>query len=158
MQLLSSAITKSQPTNVCATQMIETIPLVMQFMRRQMRQASRHELSIPQLRTLYFVSLHERPSLSDAADFIGLSLPAMSRLVDLLVRKSLLSRTACPNDRRHIRLGITARGQSALDVAWNGCHEKLVEEVEAMTIDQRDSISAAMEILRSTFDPEINKD
>ena len=122
---------KSVRPDRCAKQLIETVPLVMQFMRRQMRRASKQALSIPQLRTLYFVSIHDRPSLSDAADFIGLSLPAMSRLVDALVRKELVSRTACQTDRRHIRLAITARGTASLDVAWQETHARLAEEVAA---------------------------
>lgn len=138
--------------------MIETVPLVMQFMRRQMRRASKQQLSIPQLRTLYFISIHDRPSLSDAADFIGLSLPAMSRLIDALVRKKLVSRTSCMNDRRHIRLGVTPSGKAALDVAWQGTHARLTEEVGAMTAEQRGTISAAMDVLRVTFDPEVIKD
>jgi DNA-binding MarR family transcriptional regulator len=138
--------------------MIETVPLVMQFMRRQMRRASKQELSIPQLRTLYFVSIHDRPSLSCAADFIGLSLPAMSRLMDALVRKGLVTRTACQDDRRHVRLGITAVGQAALDVAWKGTHARLSEEIDAMTLEDRATLAAAMNILRARFDPEVVKD
>src|ERR1700733_5679121 len=152
MQLLSDASSAPVRADRLAKQFIDTIPLVMQFMRRQMRRASKQKLSIPQLRTLYFISIHDRPSLSDAADFIGLSLPAMSRLVDALVRKELVSRTACQDDRRHVRLGITAKGAAALDVAWKGTHARLSEEVEAMSQEQRITISAAMEVLRATFD------
>ena len=130
----------------------------MQFMRRQMRRASKQKLSIPQLRTLYFISVHDHPSLSDAADFIGLSLPAMSRLVDALVRKELVSRTSCLNDRRHIRLAITAHGKASLDVAWQGTHARLAEEVSAMSAEQRETISAAMDVLRAVFDPDVVKD
>lgn len=137
--------------------MIETVPLVMQFMRRQMRRASKGELSVPQLRTIYFINIHDRPSLSDAADFIGLSLPAMSRLVDVLVRKELVSRQSCLNDRRHIRLGVTDAGRAALDLAWQGTHARLAEELAAMTPRNRRTIAQAMEVLRAAFDPDVIK-
>jgi MarR family transcriptional regulator for hemolysin len=158
MQLLSRASTAVARADFCAKQLIETVPLVMQFMRRQMRRASNRELSIPQLRTLYFISIHDHPSLSDAAEFIGLSLPAMSRLVDALVRKELVSRTSCPNDRRHIRLAITAHGRAALDGAWQETHARLAREVGAMTVEQRGTISAAMDVLRAAFDPDVIKE
>ncbi len=135
MQSLLRASTSAVRADVCAKQLIDTIPLVMQFMRRQMRNASSHELSIAQLRSLNFISVHDRPSLSDAADFIGLSLPAMSRLIDSLVRKELVTRTACPNDRRHVRLGITEAGQAALDESWKSTHARLTQEVAAMTLE-----------------------
>lgn len=158
MQLLSAASMETVRADSCARQMIDTVPLVMQFMRRQMRRASKQKLSIAQLRTLNFVDKHDRPSLSDAADFIGLSLPAMSRLIDALVRKKFVSRTSCVNDRRHIRLGVTAGGKAALDEAWQAAHARLTEEVGAMTVEQRGTISAAMDVLRGTFDPEAIKD
>src|SRR5437763_17044188 len=115
MQLLSSASTVPANTERCARQLLETVPLVMQFIRRQMRSLCSHDLSVPQIRTLYFVSTNDRPSLSDAAEYIGLALPSMSRLVDGLVKKDLLTRAECQHDRRHVRLGITAAGQAALD-------------------------------------------
>ncbi|MDB5300141.1 MAG: putative MarR family transcriptional regulator [Phycisphaerales bacterium] len=140
--------------DACARQLLETVPQVMQYIRKQMRSLRSHGLSVPQLRTLYFVSHNERPSLSDVADFIGLTLPSMSRLVDGLVRKSLLTRAACPNDRRHIRLGITELGQTALDVVWKGTHTRLTKEVAALNPGDRTTIIAAMQTLRGLFDPE----
>ena len=153
MQLLSDATMAPVKPDRVATQLIETVPLVMQFMRRQTRRASKPQLSIPQLRTLYFVSIHDRPSLSCAADFIGLSLPAMSRLIDVLVRKGLVSRAACENDRRHVRLAITADGRAALDVAWKGTHARLKEEIEAMTVEERAAVACAMEHSSSSLRP-----
>jgi DNA-binding MarR family transcriptional regulator len=157
MQLLSDASTLDAEPPQCAKQMIETIPLVMQFMRGQMRKASSRKLSIAQLRTLNFVRKHDLPSLSCAAEFIGLSLPAMSRLVDGLVKANLLTRRACADDRRHIRLAVTKAGQAALDESWKSTHARLAMEIAAMTPQQRETISAAMDILRGSFDPEVVK-
>jgi DNA-binding MarR family transcriptional regulator len=157
MQLLSDASTLDVRPQHCAKQMIETVPLVMQFMRRQMRKASSRKLSIAQLRTLNFVSKHDLPSLSCAAEFIGLSLPAMSRLVDGLVKADLLTRRSCDDDRRHIRLAVTGLGQAALDESWKSTRARLADELAAMTAKERQAISAAMDILREKFDPEIVK-
>ena len=41
----------------------------------------------------------------------------MSRLVDGLVEKRLLSRKPCDEDRRHVRLSLTAKGQATLSEA-----------------------------------------
>jgi DNA-binding MarR family transcriptional regulator len=152
MQLLSDATAIDASPDACARQLMETVPPVMQYIRRQMRSLRTHGLSVPQLRTLYFVSRNDRPSLSNVAEFIGLTLPSMSRLVDGLVKKALLTRTACPDDRRHIRLGITEVGQTALDVAWQGTHIRLVEEIAALNPGDRMTVIAAMQILRGVFD------
>ena len=106
---------------------------------------------MPQIRTLWFITQNSRPSLSDAADFIGLSLPAMSRLVDGLVRKNLVTRNACPDDRRHVRLAVTHRGQSALDSAWEGTHARVAELVADLSAKQRATIETAMASLHGVF-------
>lgn len=126
----------------------------MQFIRQQMRSQRGRELTVPQLRTIYFVGRAPGSSLSDVADYIGLSLPAMSRLVDGLVKQSLMSRQACKDDRRHVRLSVTARGEAALASAWNATHVELAKAVSHLSAEQMETISRAMDSLRATFDPD----
>jgi DNA-binding MarR family transcriptional regulator len=153
MQLLSDASSAGVRPESCAREVMETVPLVMQFIRRQMRSLRGQDLTVPQIRTLWFITHHSHPSLSDAADFIGLSLPAMSRLVDGLVRKSLVTRTACPDDRRHVRLGVTSRGQAALDSAWKGTHSRVTEVIANLSARQRAVVESAMSSLNEVFGP-----
>ncbi|HZL36928.1 MAG TPA: MarR family transcriptional regulator [Tepidisphaeraceae bacterium] len=154
MQLLRHATTPAAAgAEPCAKRMMETVPLVMQFIRHQMRSLRVHGLSVPQLRTLYFINMHDEPSLSEAADWIGLSLPAMSRLVDGLVKKALATRTACPDDRRCVRLGLSSAGRAALDASWSGTRTRLAAEMAALNPRERGAVSEAMDILRVAFDP-----
>ena len=153
MQLLTDARIGSAKPASCAREVMETVPLVMQFIRHHMRKLRGQDLTVPQIRTLWFITHHARPSLSDAAEFIGLSLPAMSRLVDGLVRKGFVTRTACETDRRHVRLGVTDEGQAALDSAWEGTHAQVTEELEALSPQQRAVIESAMNSLREVFGP-----
>jgi len=154
MQLLTDARIGGAKPASCAREVMETVPLVMQFIRHHMRSLRGQEMTVPQIRTLWFITHHEKPSLSDAADFIGLSLPAMSRLVDGLVRRGHVTRTACETDRRHVRLGVTERGQAALDAAWEGTHARVTEELSALTAEQRGVIESAMGSLREVFGPQ----
>src|SRR3954453_17423430 len=112
MQLLSPASKTSPAEDVCARHLLDTVPLVMRVIRQHMRR-QRSGLTVPQFRTLCFDDSTEGRSLSDAADFIGLSLPAMSRLVDGLVDNGLMERRPCEDDRRHVRLSVTRPGGSA---------------------------------------------
>ena len=154
MQLLADASTVEAAPDACARDLMETVPLVMQFIRKHMRNLRGRELTVAQLRTLYNVGQGQRPSLSDVAEQIGLSLPAMSRLVDALVRKGLMTRTSCEHDRRHLRLALTRRGQTALDAAWKGTHDRLSAEISTLPTEQRDVIQAAMHALRPVFEPD----
>lgn len=154
MQLLSDATSAGARPESCARELMETVPMVMQFIRRHMRSLRGQDLTVPQIRTLWFIANHARPSLSDAAEFIGLSLPAMSRLVDGLVRKGHVTRTACSEDRRHVRLAITEHGEAAFDSAWDGTHARVTEEIAALSPEQRGTIEAAMATLAEVFGPE----
>jgi DNA-binding MarR family transcriptional regulator len=133
---------------------VDVVPLVMRVIRGQMRQ-HRSGLTIPQFRTLCYADAYEGTSLSDAADFIGLSLPAMSRLVDGLVEKQLMRRRTCDDDRRQVRLSVTAKGQSAISGARQLAQSHLAAALAGLTPEQRASISQVMQVLREIFNPEL---
>ena len=60
------------------------------------------ELSISQIRILHLLTgPFEEAGLKQLADEIGLSLPAVSRSVDSLVHRGLVTRTENAEDRRH---------------------------------------------------------
>ncbi len=72
-------------TDECAREIIETVPIVMRVIRGKLREHGAVEMSVPHFRTLTFIYNNNGASLSDVAEHIGLSLPAMSTLVDGLV-------------------------------------------------------------------------
>src|SRR5258706_16124572 len=94
-------------------------------------------------------------SLSAVGDFTGLPLPAMSRLVDGLVEKRLLSRKPCDEDRRHVRLSLTAKGEATLREARELAQAHVAEALAQMSADQRATVASAMHILRNVFTPEL---
>ncbi len=149
--LLSASISNSDQAS--ADELLDTVPLVMRVIRKHFRR-HRSGLSIAQFRTLWFVSTDAHSTLSAVAEFIGLSLPAMSRLVDGLVAKQLIERRSCEKDRRHVRLSITANGELALGEARAIAQTHVAEALTQLTSEQKATIGAAMEILRGVFTPE----
>ena len=67
-----------------ASELLEVVPIVMRDIRSEMRSRSSPYLTVPQFRTLAFVSRHEGSSLLDVAIFMGLTPPSASGLVDVL--------------------------------------------------------------------------
>jgi DNA-binding MarR family transcriptional regulator len=133
---------------------LDAVPLVMAVIRGQMRK-HRSGLTVPQFRTLYYVSTATGHSLSDVADFIGLSLPAMSRMVDGLVEKRLMVRRTCDDDRRHVRLSLTPLGESTLHEARQLAQAHLAESMHAMTSEQRAKVVEVMHLFRGVFAPDL---
>ncbi len=101
----------------CAREVVESVPLVMRFIRREMRRQSGPFLSVPQLRTLLFLSRFPGADLSSAADHLGVSPPTASAIVNRLVRQGLVTRTGHPEKRRFIILTLTRTGFQRLQRA-----------------------------------------
>lgn len=153
MQLLSGATKPQASEDVCGRELLDTVPLVMRVIRSHMRR-HRSGLTVPQFRTLCFVSTTDGSSLSAVADFIGLSLPAMSRLVDGLVEQRLMDRRPCDDDRRHVRLSVTPGGEAALLEARALAQAALAKAVSHLTPEQQSALVNTMQFLRDVFAPE----
>ena len=157
MQLLHKA-TKSAPADLsddaCARELLDTVPMGMRLIRRHMRR-HRSGLTVPQFRTLCFLSTAPGSTLSAVADFVGLSLPAMSRLVDGLVEQRFMERRPCENDRRQVRLSITSSGERAVNEARQMAQAQLARAVASLGADQRKAIVEAMQVLRGIFTNEL---
>lgn len=98
----------------CAGVVLETSMLVMRAVRRELGRHRPHGLSVTQLRGLASVDARPDSSLSEMASFVGLTLPATSRLAAGLVRRGLLSQRVARGDRRRTALRLTAPGRVAL--------------------------------------------
>jgi len=74
------------------------------------------ELSLTQLRALHVLAYEvEQASLKDLADRLGLSLPAVSRSVDGLVQRELVTRAEDADDRRMKQVRATPAAPELLD-------------------------------------------
>ena len=138
---------------VCATTVLEVVPLVMRNIRTEMRKNRGSDLSVPQFRTLAYLSQNEGSSLSDVAEHIGLSLPSASKLVDGLVNRKLILRKPSEDDRRRIMLSLTPGGRSTLDVAVHATETYLASVLSTLPEADCHAVQTAMQILRPLFSP-----
>lgn len=134
-----------------AAELIEVVPSITRAIREQMRQHRTAELSVTQFRVLGYINRHAGASLSDVADHIGLTLPSMSKLVDVLVERKFVVRETDEQDRRRMTLGLTARGRTILEAARGATREFMTGKLEQCTRDELETIVAALEILRPLF-------
>lgn len=129
------------------------MPGLMRFIRAHMRER-RAGLTLPQFRSLVFLSLHGKSSLSELADHIGLSLPGASRMVDLLVRRGLLKRQPHPQDRRRVALTLTARGRQTFQAAHEATQVELARHLAALSPADLSRLTASMHLLGRAFKAE----
>ncbi len=137
----------------CAGEILETVPFIMQFIRVEMRRSRGRRISVPQFRVLTFLGRTDGASLSAAADRVGLSLPAMSRLVDGLTERGLVRREESPHDRRRVLLRLTDGGRDIVRGARADAQIRLADAVAALTSTERAAVARSMQTLRSVFVP-----
>jgi MarR family transcriptional regulator for hemolysin len=140
------------PAETCAQEVLEVVPLVMRAIRTEMR-CHRTDLSVPQWRTLAFIRNHEGTSLSALAENIGLTLPSMSKLVDGLVQRQLVTRETAHHDRRQLTLKLTEVGLAEMRAARSATQSFLARQLAMLTESERQTISQAMACLRPIFTP-----
>lgn len=136
---------------LCAREILDVTPTVMQALRVQIRAQRHDDLSVPQFRTLAFLRRQPGSSLSAAAEFIGLTLPTMSVLIEGLVQRGFVNRTPDKLDRRRVLLTLTPEGERQHTRAVDGTAAWLVEVLEPLDEQQRRAIVEAFEILRPLF-------
>jgi MarR family transcriptional regulator for hemolysin len=93
---------------------LEVVPRTMWLVRAEVRKAAKAKsggsLSVPQIRVLAQLKSAGRTN-GELAEILGMSVPAMSRLVDGLVRRGFVARAAHRKDRRIVTLALTTAGK-----------------------------------------------
>jgi DNA-binding MarR family transcriptional regulator len=138
---------------MCAGEILDTVPLIMQFIRVEMRRSRGPGVSVPQFRVLTYLNRTDGASLSAVADRVGLSLPAMSRLIDGLVARDLVRREESSADRRRVTLQLTDLGRELVRTARAGAQARLAEALAALSPSHRAEVAQAMQRLRPVFLP-----
>ncbi|MFL5827652.1 MAG: MarR family winged helix-turn-helix transcriptional regulator [Thermoleophilaceae bacterium] len=111
-------------------------------------------LSLSQLKALTALTGSEslEMSLKEIGDVLGLSLPAVSRAVDGLVQRDLVTRTEDPLDRRSKRVAATASGRALLDELSTLRLVDLEQFVETLTPEQRELLTSAVTAIAARED------
>ena len=129
------------------------MPRVLKAVRVAVRDRATRDLTVPQFRTLIFVHQHAGASLSEAAEFLGLSLPAASKLVDGLVKRSILVRQSAADDRRRMTLRLTRKGEALLAGAQETVRRHLAGLLGQLDEAMLGSLAEALTVLQDNFPP-----
>lgn len=135
-----------------AALLMDAMPLVMRHIRNEMRSnPNMRGPTLPQFRALVFLSRHQGASLSQVAGRIGLTLPSVSKIVDALVTRGLVTRAASENDRRYVSLSLSKLGRETLAQAGRGTQTRLAEKVAGLSPEQLVMVCEAMQALQSVL-------
>jgi DNA-binding MarR family transcriptional regulator len=111
-------------------------------------------LSFSQLKALQYLSTIDAPELSlkQLGDQLGLSLPAVSRAVDGLVQRGLVTRTEDVEDRRMKRVRPTKEADALIGRLIDVRFAELGKFVETLTPRERKKLADALAVLAERED------
>lgn len=135
----------------CARQIMELVPLLMRFIRSEMRRQVSGQLSVPQLRVLAYLGRMPGACLSDVAGHLGVTSPTASAMVDRLVRRGLVERTQHPDERRRVVLRLTAEGMALLERARAFTRAQLGQALATLSERELRCLDEGLAVLRHAF-------
>jgi len=143
--------TSRNTPDACAHAVMETVPMVMRFIRTEMRRHSAALLSVPQLRALAFLDRSPGACLFQVADHLGVTRPTASVIVDRLVRRGLLRRAEDPRERRRIVLTLIPKGSRLLKRARSSARSWMAGVLAPLSRETRRQIEEGVSLLGSAF-------
>jgi len=127
--------------------------LVTRLVRAQAWGHRSSALSDVQLRALTIVNAYPGCAPSALADYILLSRPAVTRVLDELAAQRLVVRRPAAGDRRRIELRVTAAGRRQVEAYLASARAALAERLADLSGDERETVARAMAILAPRLTP-----
>lgn len=119
----------------------------MRLLREEMRRQAGAGLSVPQLRALAFLGRTPGASLTALAGFLGVAGPTASVMVSRLVERGLVRRGGDPEERRCVRLTLTARGATLLERSRAHARARLARRLEGLAGPELEAVSSGLALL-----------
>lgn len=141
-----------KPFEECAARVMETIPLLMRFIRADMRSHNADSLSIPQLRSLSFINRNPGTSLSEVAEHLGVTCATASTTIERLVQRHLVQRTDNPQERRRVVLNLTEEGKLLFTQSQAKTSAHIADILEGLTPEEVSHIEEGLTLLKNVFE------
>ncbi|GAB4381420.1 MAG: hypothetical protein Kow00121_39900 [Elainellaceae cyanobacterium] len=127
------------------------VPAMTRFLRSEIRHHGQPHLSLSQLRVLYFLDRKRQSSLSEVADYLDVTLPTMSAMIERLVQRGLVQRIADPHERRRLVLTLTEAGSAEMERVYGATLAGVASRLEGLSDEQLNQVMAGLLILENLF-------
>jgi len=119
-------------------QLIALLPDLAKAFRTDEPQEVLHmDISFPEIFVLRELSSKEEPTMSELGRSISMDLSTLTRTVDKLVKKEFVARKRDPEDRRMVRVALTAKGRRIIS-RFEEARKKHIESIlRQMTSPER---------------------
>ena len=112
-------------------------------------------LTLAQYQLLEALQTAERLPVSELAASAGVAPPTATRMLDALVREGVVARTPCEDDRRVVRVALTAGGRDAVATAGRQVAERRARVRDQLSPDEQAQAAALLCRLASVLEDEL---
>lgn len=105
------------------------------------------DLTIPQLKSLFYVSSHRKVKPSRLASGIRVTPANVTGIVDRLIEQGLLMRSPDPNDRRVSWLSLTDNGKRLINDLREGRAQEMRRILDKLTEEELSVVERGFELL-----------
>jgi DNA-binding MarR family transcriptional regulator len=112
-----------------------------------MRFAREKNISLTQLSSLIHLSQNEECNISDLGTEFGVSIAAVSQLLEKMVQQGLVHRSEDPQDRRNKVLVLTEDGKKIANEGMNERHKWLSNLIKILTEEEQDQVDSVLRLL-----------
>lgn len=131
--------------------LIEGVPRLARLMRQDLRRHSAGLFTEPQFRVMAVLYREGEQCLSGLADYQGVSLPTMSKLIQGLESRDLIGRERDSEDRRRVLLSLTSEGVTAYEALLSRTETHIVDWINEMTPEQRGELVRSFDTVMEMF-------
>lgn len=135
----------------CAHSIIDVVPRLTRLMSQDLRLHSSGLFTSSQFRVMVRLYREGPQCLSSLAEFMGVSLPTMSKLIPGLESRGLICRQRDLTDRRRVLLALTDEGVKAYTSLLECTEAHIVEWIGELATAECQAIIDALSVLDRAF-------
>ena len=110
-----------------------------------LRELDELDITLSQLQALTHVAERGKSSVGAIAEGLGVTHPAAVKLVDKLVRKSLVTRGVAAADHRQSEIGITDEGRRLVNGVRHERAQRLTRVLDRMSVEERQALIGGLQ-------------
>jgi len=137
---------------LCAAEIMDTIPAIIRYIRKQISGQNTLQTSVTQVRVLAFLTRFPGSSLSEVAEHLGVTKATASATIERMVKSSLVDRAEDPKERRCVVLRATKAGKDLYSQAHRIAQDAVADVIADLPADKLAAITEALATLRAAFD------
>ncbi len=127
-------------------ELVAVLPAVLRSIFVHMNNYHRQDIKLRsplQIHALNYIKKKNHPSMKELADFLFITPPSATSLIDSMVSERLIVREIDPDDRRAIHLKITAKGKKICDCGFKQMTKHMREILGCLDESEREEMLKA---------------